>query len=226
MALVLSVVNFSAVADSNDDDRGTFLNEDQTPIADPKATPGDVLTTSAAKVCVRGYSATVRNVSTSTKNQIYASYGITHHVSYQYEIDHDISLELGGSNSVKNLWPEPNDKARGNSKDVLENKLRSLVCKGTISLKTAQQAIKGDWTKAYAKYIGKLAKYRAYQHTGSSSSSGGTTGGTTSTPSGGTDPQYSTCAEAKSHGYGPYRSGTDPEYAWYRDADHDGVVCE
>jgi hypothetical protein len=34
-------------------------------IADPKATPGDVLTTSAKKVCVKGYSATVRNVSTS-----------------------------------------------------------------------------------------------------------------------------------------------------------------
>src|ERR1019366_4838767 len=37
MALVLSVVDFSAVADRNDDDRGAFLNEHHTPIADPKA---------------------------------------------------------------------------------------------------------------------------------------------------------------------------------------------
>lgn len=40
------------------------------------------------------------------------------------------------------------------------------------------------------------------------------------------DPQFGTCKEAKSHGYGPYRQGVDPEYNWYRDADNDGVVCE
>jgi hypothetical protein len=42
----------------------------------------------------------------------------------------------------------------------------------------------------------------------------------------GTDPQFGTCKEAKANGYGPYRRGQDPEYAWYRDADNDGVVCE
>ena len=42
----------------------------------------------------------------------------------------------------------------------------------------------------------------------------------------GTDPQFRTCREAKANGYGPYRQGRDPEYDWYRDADHDGIVCE
>lgn len=41
-----------------------------------------------------------------------------------------------------------------------------------------------------------------------------------------TDPRFDTCAEAKAAGYGPYTRGQDPEYAWYRDADSDGVVCE
>jgi hypothetical protein len=41
-----------------------------------------------------------------------------------------------------------------------------------------------------------------------------------------TDPRFSTCAEAKAAGFGPYRSGVDPEYDWYRDQDSDGVVCE
>jgi len=40
------------------------------------------------------------------------------------------------------------------------------------------------------------------------------------------DPRFGTCKEAKSHGFGPYRSGVDPEYNWYRDADSDGIVCE
>lgn len=42
----------------------------------------------------------------------------------------------------------------------------------------------------------------------------------------GADPRFKTCKEATSGGYGPYTSGADPEYDWYRDPDHDGVVCE
>ena len=43
--------------------------------------------------------------------------------------------------------------------------------------------------------------------------------------SGGTDPRFGTCREANAAGYGPYRSGIDPEYAWYQDRDHDGLAC-
>lgn len=43
---------------------------------------------------------------------------------------------------------------------------------------------------------------------------------------GGTDPQFGTCGEVNDNGYGPYRSGVDPEYDWYDDRDNDGVVCE
>jgi hypothetical protein len=45
-------------------------------------------------------------------------------------------------------------------------------------------------------------------------------------PPGGLDPRYRTCGEANSHGYGPYRRGVDPEYAWYQDRDGDGLDCE
>ena len=40
------------------------------------------------------------------------------------------------------------------------------------------------------------------------------------------DPRFDTCKAAKAAGYGPYYSGKDPEYDWYRDADSDGIVCE
>lgn len=45
-------------------------------------------------------------------------------------------------------------------------------------------------------------------------------------PASGTDPRFGTCREANAAGYGPYRRGTDPEYDWYQDRDHDGLVCE
>lgn len=45
-------------------------------------------------------------------------------------------------------------------------------------------------------------------------------------PDPGLDPRFTSCAKAKAAGYGPYRTGTDPEAGWYRDGDGDGVVCE
>jgi hypothetical protein len=54
-----------------------------------------------------------------------------------------------------------------------------------------------------------------------------TTSGGSGGTAGGTDPDYGTCANAKAHdAHTPYYRGTDPEYAYYRDADGDGVVCE
>ncbi|MGI9188108.1 MAG: excalibur calcium-binding domain-containing protein [Gaiellales bacterium] len=40
------------------------------------------------------------------------------------------------------------------------------------------------------------------------------------------DPRYPYCTDAIAAGLGPYTKGVDPEYAWYRDGDGDGVVCE
>jgi hypothetical protein len=48
----------------------------------------------------------VRDVPEEMKREVYREYGITSHGPGDYEIDHLISLELGGSNSIKNLWPE------------------------------------------------------------------------------------------------------------------------
>jgi hypothetical protein len=39
------------------------------------------------------------------------------------------------------------------------------------------------------------------------------------------DPRFTTCAAVRAAGLGPYRQGRDAEYAWYADADGDGVVC-
>lgn len=40
------------------------------------------------------------------------------------------------------------------------------------------------------------------------------------------DPNYGTCKNARAHNAGPYIRGQDPEYAYYKDRDHDGIVCE
>jgi hypothetical protein len=118
-------------------------------------TPGDILDVTTADICVSGYSSKVRNVPDSVKNQVYQEYGITTHAPGAYEVDHLISLELGGSNSIKNLWPESySGDWNAHIKDKLENKLHKLVCDGNIDLGTAQQEISTNWIAAYQKYMG------------------------------------------------------------------------
>jgi len=66
-----------------------------------------------------------------------------------------IPLSLGGSNSIRNLWPQSTTTSPWNShvKDVLERRLHNMVCAGKVDLKIAQQEIATDWIKAYQKYI-------------------------------------------------------------------------
>jgi hypothetical protein len=126
-----------------------------TDLPDPKLTPGDVLAVTKADICVAGYARKVRNVPAAVKTKAYTEYGITTHQPGAYEVDHLISLELGGSNSLKNLWPESyQGDWNAHVKDKLENKLHALVCAGQIDLKTAQHEIATNWIAAYQKYLG------------------------------------------------------------------------
>lgn len=120
-------------------------------IEDKACTPGAVIATATKdQICKSGYSQSVRNVPDSEKNAVYAEYGIASHTAGQYEVDHLISLELGGSNDIANLWPELADPTPGfHQKDKVENYLHQQVCDGAISLKTAQQEISTDWLTVY-----------------------------------------------------------------------------
>jgi len=126
------------------------------PLNNLRVTPGAIFNVMTTTICRSGYASSVRDVTESEKSRIYAAYGITHHTTDQYEIDHLISLELGGSNAIGNLWPELNDHPKGylNSKDKLENRLHALVCKGKLGLQGAQRAIATDWVSAYHQYLG------------------------------------------------------------------------
>ena len=132
------------------------LAQQPTPIEpDPKLTPGDAFDVTVQDLCVPGYSRKVRNVPAEMKREVYREYGITSHESGDYEVDHLIPLELGGSNSIKNLWPESHRTTPWSAqvKDRLEGKLHELVCSGQLDLKAAQQAIASNWIEAYKKYV-------------------------------------------------------------------------
>jgi hypothetical protein len=108
-----------------------------------------------ARVCTPGYAGRVRDVPQSRKDAVYHAYGMKRHFNGRNgEVDHLVSLELGGTNATANLFPEAASPTPGShEKDRLENRLHDLVCSGQISLRRAQRAIAGDWVRAYRAYV-------------------------------------------------------------------------
>ncbi len=129
----------------------------QNALPDPDCTPGAVFSdVTKDQVCVAGYSSKVRNVPDSEKNQVFKEYGIKTHSAGQYEVDHLISLELGGSNDIANLWPEPAEPRPGfHEKDKVENYLHKQVCDGAMTLQEAQTQIATNWMGVYNSMPGK-----------------------------------------------------------------------
>ena len=84
---------------------------------------------------------------TPLKRQLMLAYGYGGLPLTDFELDHLISLELGGSpRDPANLWPEPwTGPANARQKDVVENYLHQQVCTGALSLADAQRAIATNW---------------------------------------------------------------------------------
>src|SRR3954465_10888210 len=123
----------------------------QVPMPNPQQTPGKANPAlTKAILCSPGFhTKPYRHVSASEKRAACAAYGIFKGCPGRgYEIDHLIPLELGGSNDMLNLWPQPASR-RGvvgyQDKDALENHLHRMVCSGEISLGGAQSRIAHDW---------------------------------------------------------------------------------
>ncbi|GAC1398266.1 MAG: hypothetical protein NVSMB49_05990 [Ktedonobacteraceae bacterium] len=125
-------------------------------LPDSACTPGAILSTGTKDaICISGYARTVRNVPESVKTEAYQEYGITHHSSGEYEVDHLVSLELGGSNDISNLWPEAASPTPGfHEKDKVENYLHDQVCQGALSLQQAQTEIATNWLAVYSHMSG------------------------------------------------------------------------
>ena len=107
------------------------------------------------------YGKAARETSKILREQASRNYGLRnpHDRGRSYEVDHRVPLSLGGRDAISNLWPESRTAAGFNArvKDRLESLLHTLVCHPKpgdpiVTLKAAQDAFLGDWTKAYATY--------------------------------------------------------------------------
>ena len=117
---------------------------------DPACTPGEVeVGVYASSLC--GHPARERrNVTAVERRRVFGEYGVNFQNAADYEIDHFVPLCLGGSNGIRNLWPEYRGVRPGvEEKDRLEAALCRRVCAGEEGLEEAQHEIEFDWVAAW-----------------------------------------------------------------------------
>jgi len=146
LSVMASVIAFDHVA--------SLSNSALQPVPNRHLTPGVFRTVTTSEVCTATYSDNADVVPASVKERVFQEYGMAPQ-SRNYELDYLISPQLGGTDDVGNLWPEPASVSVWNvrDKDALENRLHQLVCQNKIDLSTAQRDLATDWISAYKKYF-------------------------------------------------------------------------
>ena len=110
-----------------------------------------------ATICVSGYTKSVRPATSYTngvKKRLLREAGIDEARIGDYELGHIVPLALGGHpRKLSNLMLQPWEGAHGaKSKDGLEVRLQSLVCRGKLDLTDAQVCIAQDWEACALQY--------------------------------------------------------------------------
>lgn len=154
---------FLALGIASGKDHARYGHSGPALLPDSDATPGAVRTLSRVEVCDGGSTKQFRHTTEKMKEAVYAEYGVDKHYPLPgagsgtfkaplYEIDHLVSLELGGADEVENLWPQPYYQHPGaREKDSVENWLHREVCAGRMDLQEAQRSIATDWYALYLK---------------------------------------------------------------------------
>jgi hypothetical protein len=108
-------------------------------------------------ICARSFhTGAIRNVPQSEKFQVEHEYGMAEsYYGTTMEIDHIVPLELGGSNAIANLFPEPGTGAASyHAKDALENRAKAEVCDGQLTLGAARHGFATNWEALYRRLFG------------------------------------------------------------------------
>jgi hypothetical protein len=134
-------------------------------LPDPACTPGAINPTVTISVLQdpKYRTSCTRDGATSAtlKSKTYGWYRLPHPAhntgATQFcELDHLISLELGGADTLENIWPQCGpDKVTlreryFKQKDAVENYLAAEVKAGRMNLHDAQWGIANDWTRFLA----------------------------------------------------------------------------
>jgi hypothetical protein len=115
-------------------------------LPNPKLTPGRVAKQDKDR----------RDVSEATERKVFARYHLPWEWRGEFKIDHLIPRELGGADTIDNLWPQ-RVRVRpygADRKELLAEVLIEKVRSGRMTLAEAQEAIRRDWIDAFVDLVG------------------------------------------------------------------------
>lgn len=83
-----------------------------------------------------------------------------YHIPWQrrpaFKVDHLIPVELGGADTIDNLWPQSRSIKPYNAKrkELLTQRLLARIASGQMTLAQAQNEIREDWISCFVDHLG------------------------------------------------------------------------
>ena len=115
-------------------------------VPNPKLTPGRVAQSEDDR----------RGVTVEMEQKVFARYKLPWSSRPAFKIDHLIPLELGGADTIDNLWPQ-SLRARPygwERKELLTEVLLQRIARKQLTLAQAQEQIAYDWIDAFIDHVG------------------------------------------------------------------------
>ena len=115
-------------------------------VPNPKLTPGRVARTEKERA----------GITLQLEQKVFARYRLPWERRIQFKIDRLIPAELGGADTLDNLWPQ-SVRARpygSDRKELLTEVLLKKIRDGKLTIAQAQEAISRDWIDAFIDHVG------------------------------------------------------------------------
>ena len=115
-------------------------------VPNPKLTPGRVARTEKERA----------GITLQLEQKVFARYRLPWERRIQFKIDRLIPAELGGADTLDNLWPQ-SVRARPygtDRKELLTEVLLKKIRDGKLTIEQAQEAISRDWIDAFIDHVG------------------------------------------------------------------------
>jgi hypothetical protein len=115
-------------------------------LPNPKLTPGRI----AERTKDRG------GVTAKMEQKVFARYRVPWSRRAEFKVDHLIPIELGGADTIDNLWPQSlRMKPYGaDRKELLAELFLERIRSGRMTIAQAQEEIRRDWIDAFVDYLG------------------------------------------------------------------------
>jgi hypothetical protein len=115
-------------------------------VPNPKRTPGRV----ARRNKDRG------GVTLKMEHKVFARYRLPWSRRADFKIDHLIPVELGGADTIDNLWPQSlrTKPYSADRKELLTEMLLARIRAGQMTIAQAQEQISRDWIDAFIDHLG------------------------------------------------------------------------